>query len=132
MTGQELSVRRVRVAVRRRRSYRDASHASIALSFLHAGARAAADHVDLHPQTRKPSRGKRRLPTSGLLFSVSACAADTEALRTRAAFDLQCSNDSWSLTELAGGAPGSNGAVYGVEGCEHRATYVQQDHPATA
>jgi hypothetical protein len=34
-----------------------------------------------------------------------------------------------SLTELAGGDPNlrSAGAVYGVEGCGHRATYVQPE-----
>jgi hypothetical protein len=60
------------------------------------------------------------------LIAITACAgANTDALRTRAAFDLQCSNEKLALTELNSGSQGDGeGAVYGVDGCGRRATYV--------
>jgi hypothetical protein len=61
-----------------------------------------------------------------ILALLAACAADTESLRVRAAFDMQCTQAELQLTELAGGDRNTNGtgAVYGVRGCGKQATYV--------
>jgi hypothetical protein len=69
---------------------------------------------------------KRRDRFTLALVMVASCGADTDALRTRAAFDFQCTKDKLALTELSSGrGSAALGAVYGVEGCGHRATYVQ-------
>jgi hypothetical protein len=64
------------------------------------------------------------------LFTLlcSAGCIDTDALRTRAAFDLRCEAKDLELVELNRGAnaPGV-GSVYGVTGCGRRATYVYDD-----
>jgi hypothetical protein len=56
---------------------------------------------------------------------LAGCGPDTDALRARAAFDLRCSFDQLTLTQLGGEW---NSDVYGVQGCGHRATYVQVRH----
>ena len=54
-----------------------------------------------------------------LITSLLAGCADLQAsLRKRAAFDLQCPEASLVVTDLGG--------VRGVEGCGHRATYVNR------
>lgn len=69
-----------------------------------------------------------RNPLWLLLFGASACFGGGEnELRARAAYDFNCPQDSLVLTELQErnwGATTNHGAVYGVSGCGHRATYV--------
>jgi hypothetical protein len=52
------------------------------------------------------------------LLSVAACGASAEGLVTRAAFDLDCPQDSLHVVEL-------DSHVRGVTGCGQRATYVE-------
>jgi hypothetical protein len=61
--------------------------------------------------------------------AATACVAGggENELRTRAAFDFKCPEAELALTKLQDknwGATTNHGAVYGVEGCGHRATYV--------
>jgi hypothetical protein len=63
------------------------------------------------------------------LMGTGACGAAIPELRTRAAFDFRCSQAELKLTELnKGDYRDGEGAVYGVEGCGKRATYVQMQH----
>ena len=71
-------------------------------------------------------RARHILAGAALLFA--GCAAHENAslhktLRTRAAFDLQCSDSSLKITDLDFNGNGYV-SVAGVEGCNHRATYV--------
>jgi len=61
-----------------------------------------------------------------LLLAAAGCfPASQDTLRTRAAFDFQCAEAALRLTELdSGAAANGQGAVFGVEGCGHRGTYV--------
>jgi hypothetical protein len=52
-----------------------------------------------------------------VVFSIG-CGPNIETLRTRAAYDFRCADDQLTLTPLGTG-------TYGVDGCGHRATYVQ-------
>jgi hypothetical protein len=66
------------------------------------------------------------------VFVMSGCGADTDMLRTRAAYDFKCPQDRLTLVELnAGQAVTGEGATYGVEGCGHRGTYVQPNGQGT-
>jgi hypothetical protein len=59
---------------------------------------------------------------STLIFlglSASACGASNDALRARAAFDLNCSEDKLAIVELST-------MTHGVTGCGRRAAYVQR------
>ena len=58
---------------------------------------------------------------------VGCYSANIGALRTRAAFDLECPSEQLRLTQLHQGTQGS-GDVYGVEGCGKRNTYVSQSY----
>ncbi len=73
---------------------------------------------------------RRSLQVLGLLAAMAVmegCGADLGGLRTRAAFDMECSQNQLRLTELNSGNAMRNGegAVYGVTGCGKRGTYVQ-------
>ena len=61
-------------------------------------------------------------------FLVAGCFGGGEnELRARAAYEFNCPKESLELTELQEknwGATTNHGAVYGVAGCGHRATYV--------
>lgn len=72
---------------------------------------------------------KRSMPATGLFlvgFVLVGCDAHIDALRTRAAYDMRCPESKLRLTELASGYNSEGvGAVYGVDGCGKRGTYVQ-------
>ena len=75
-------------------------------------------------------RRARHILAGGAALLFAGCYAEANAnlhktLRTRAAFDLQCSEDSLKISELD--SDGRVVTVAGVEGCNHRATYVY-DH----
>lgn len=55
-------------------------------------------------------------------FLRRAGCVDTDALRTRAAFDLECTARELEFTPLQ--EKNGRGTVYGVTGCGRRATYV--------
>ena len=61
------------------------------------------------------------------LLSAACASADTSKLRVRAAFDLECAEEELKLTELDPGGTLGVGAVYGVQGCGKRATYVYDE-----
>ena len=69
------------------------------------------------------------LSACAALWLLNACVTPGESLRPRAAFDLQCSEQHLTMTELGGQC----GAVrvgddatctMGVSGCGRQATYV--------
>ena len=68
-----------------------------------------------------------KLRVAVAMVVVGGCYASTDKLRTRAAFDLNCNQSALQLTELEAGNAlnGGTGAVYGVTGCGHRATYFK-------
>jgi hypothetical protein len=66
----------------------------------------------------------RRVPILFVLLCGVGCM-DTDALRTRAAFDLSCPGTDLELIELNRGANTAGvDSVYGVTGCGRRATYI--------
>ena len=59
-----------------------------------------------------------------LVVATAACMPNTDALRARGAFDLDCSADKLQIVMLDhGNAMGGDG-IYGVAGCGRRATYI--------
>jgi hypothetical protein len=65
------------------------------------------------------------LALAGSVLGGCAWGLHEEALRMRAAFDFQCPEDKIVLTTLAPGHGNGVDAIVGVQGCGHRATYVQ-------
>ncbi len=71
-----------------------------------------------------------RVSTSFMVLPIVAFAgcvptAPEGQLRTRAAFDLKCSEGDLSVADLGGGVGDSqHGATRGVTGCGQRATYI--------
>jgi len=58
------------------------------------------------------------------LIVLAGCGPNLSELRTRAAFDLECSEEQLSLAKLRSGDASGRGAQYGVTGCGKRSVYV--------
>ena len=68
-------------------------------------------------QTRMETRVASFFGLGVAAFLLSGCGPSEGALRTRAAFDMQCSSDQLQVTELAR-------FTRGVSGCGKRGTYT--------
>jgi hypothetical protein len=55
-------------------------------------------------------------------FSVLGCISKSNAVRTRAAFDLDCPGEKLEVTPLTSEAMET--ATYGVQGCSKKAAYI--------
>jgi hypothetical protein len=53
---------------------------------------------------------------------LSGCISKSDAVRSRAAFDLKCDQAQLTVTPLSDEMMST--ATYGVQGCDKRATYV--------
>lgn len=62
------------------------------------------------------------LSMMGLSLCVVGCISKSDAVRTRAAFDMSCEKDALQVTPLTSEVMST--ATYGVRGCGKQATYI--------